>query len=55
MAEQTLKFEGAVNRMSTDAAGGWKVTLEVPESEAQAMLVLAQLKGLVLSFEVTEA
>jgi hypothetical protein len=53
MAE-TFKFEGALHRMSTDASGGWKVTLEVPESESQAMLILAQLKGLILSFEVTE-
>jgi len=51
---QSFKFEGSVHRMSTDSTGGWKVTLEVPESEAQAMLILAQLKGLVLSFEVKE-
>ena len=51
---QTFKFEGSVYRLSTDAAGGWKVTLEVPESESQAMLILAQLKGMILSFEVTE-
>lgn len=50
----SVKFEGAIHRMSTDATGGWKLTLEVPESEANAMLILAQLKGLVLSFEVKE-
>jgi hypothetical protein len=50
----SIKFEGAVARLSTDSGGGWKLTIEVPESDSEAMLVIAQLKNLVLSFEVKE-
>jgi hypothetical protein len=50
----SIKFEGSIARLSTDSAGGWKLTIEVPESDSEAMLVIAQLKNLVLSFEVKE-
>jgi hypothetical protein len=56
MAKETsFSFIGSVMRMSTDANGGWKITIEVPESNAKEMLVLSQLKGEALSFKVTES
>jgi hypothetical protein len=55
MAEPGFEFIGAVMRMSTDANGGWKITIEVPESNAKEMLILSQLKGEALSFKVTQS
>jgi hypothetical protein len=53
--ESGFEFVGSVMRMSTDAQGGWKLTIEVPESNAKEMLILSQLKGEALSFKVTES
>jgi hypothetical protein len=53
--ESSFSFIGSVMRMSTDANGGWKITIEVPESNAKEMLILSQLKGEALSFEVTQS
>ena len=55
MAEPGFEFVGSVMRMSTDANGGWKITIEVPETNAKEMLILSQLKGEALSFKVTQS
>ena len=55
MTPDYFKFIGSVMRMTTDAAGGWKITIEIPESNAKEMLILSQLKGEALEFVVKQS
>lgn len=39
-----ITFTAILYQAKTDPSGGWKVTFDVPESDAQAILQLAQLR-----------
>ncbi len=49
-----LTFVSSVKKLSTDANGGWVLTLDIPEQETKAMLTMAVLKGKVLRLSVSE-
>jgi hypothetical protein len=52
MKQQGIAFSATLYQAKTDPAGGWKVTFDVPESDAQSILQLAQLRDTVLSIGV---
>lgn len=42
--QEGISFTAVLYQAKTDPSGGWKVTFDVPESDAQAILQLAQLR-----------
>lgn len=49
-----ITFVAILNKATVDRDGEWKVTLEVPKSEATAMLQLAQLDGEILQIGIVQ-
>lgn len=47
-----ISFTAILYQAKTDPAGGWKVTFDVPESDAQAILQLAQLRDTPLAIGI---
>lgn len=55
MKQPGISFNAVLYQAKTDPSGGWKVTFDVPESDAQAILQLAQLRDTVLAVGIVHA
>ncbi len=45
--EQGITFQAVFNKATTTVDGGWRISFDVPESEAANLLELAGLRGCV--------
>lgn len=41
--EETICFDASLYQARTDSSGGWRITFDVPESDAQQILKLSKL------------
>jgi hypothetical protein len=44
-----ISFTAILYQAKTDPSGGWKVTFDVPESDANAILELSKCRDIILS------
>lgn len=51
-SEQGITFKAIFNRATTTVDGGWRISFDVPESEAGSLLELAVLRGCVFQVAV---
>jgi len=55
MDTKGITFTAILYQAKTDPSGGWKVTFDVPESDAQAILQLAQLRDTPLAVGIVHS
>ena len=51
---EPITFHATVNKVQTVVDGGWRVTLDVPESESASILELAKLREQVLGVAIAQ-
>jgi hypothetical protein len=49
---QGISFTAILYQAKTDPSGGWKVTFDVPESDANAILELSRCRDIILSIGI---
>lgn len=47
-----ISFEASLSRITTTIDGGWKVTFDVPQSDAESMLALSEYRDKILQIGI---